>query len=275
MRAKNRSLRSSALTSRKKSGYNAMSSGRTRRISTRSPPRIVSCNSLKPKSPCPASARPVPLSGGVIVADDYERLADRAQRSKAALGPLPLNNGGEHHTLSFAECRRLFLECRLDRAAPGAVIFLEQLLGRGEAALGESFDRLEIAGLVASAGIAPVAALEPGARNPEAFAREIERGSAGDRCLEAEPRHLLAPLLALRRRPGFGQVPGGVERLLVVQQSDPERRQRRQAAPRSAVGAAHLQIALEAHFRKNRAQVVRPVGERGALARQRRQLGGE
>jgi len=48
---KNRSRRSSALTSRKKSGYNAVSSDRARRISTRSPPRIISCNSLKFKSP--------------------------------------------------------------------------------------------------------------------------------------------------------------------------------------------------------------------------------
>jgi hypothetical protein len=48
---KKRSRRSSALTLRKKSGYSAMSSDRARRISTRWPPRIVSCNSLKLDSP--------------------------------------------------------------------------------------------------------------------------------------------------------------------------------------------------------------------------------
>src|SRR5215475_11966566 len=51
MRAKKRSRRSSALTSAKKSRYNAVSSGCTGRISTRSPPRVVSCPSFKPKSP--------------------------------------------------------------------------------------------------------------------------------------------------------------------------------------------------------------------------------
>src|SRR5262249_11601970 len=49
--AKNRSRRSSALTSARKSRYNATSSGRARRISTRSPPGTVLCNSLEPKSP--------------------------------------------------------------------------------------------------------------------------------------------------------------------------------------------------------------------------------
>src|SRR5262249_20443588 len=51
MRAKKRSRRSSALTSAKKSRYNAVSSGRTGRISTRSPPRVAPCPSFKPKSP--------------------------------------------------------------------------------------------------------------------------------------------------------------------------------------------------------------------------------
>jgi hypothetical protein len=47
---KKRSRGSSALTSAKKSRYNAVSSGRGR-ISTRSPHRVVSCPSFKPKSP--------------------------------------------------------------------------------------------------------------------------------------------------------------------------------------------------------------------------------
>src|SRR5439155_8408974 len=48
--AKNRSRRSSALTSARKSRYSATSSACARRICTRSPPRTVSCNSFRPSS---------------------------------------------------------------------------------------------------------------------------------------------------------------------------------------------------------------------------------
>src|SRR5216684_8447094 len=83
MRAKNRSRRSSALTSPKKSGYNAMSSGRARRISTRSPPRIVSCNSLKPKSSLSGIGATSSPSAGVMKSPrplDHPRIGEeRAQ----------------------------------------------------------------------------------------------------------------------------------------------------------------------------------------------------
>src|SRR5713101_774876 len=165
--------------------------------------------------------------------------------ARVAIRPSLPNFGDEQHRRCelFTDPRLLFLERRLDRAVPGTVIILQQLLGRGDAALDEGSDRLEIAGLIAALGIAPGAALEPGTRKRETFPREIERGPAADRRPEAEPRHVLAQLLALFGRPALDPVPRGIERSLVVQQADPERRQGREPVPRPAVGAAHLQIA--------------------------------
>ena len=63
--------------------------------------------------------------------------------------------------------------------------------------------------------------------------------------------------------------------VVVVEQADPERRQRRQPPPRSAVGAAHFEIALEPHFGEDRARVVGPVRDGRPLARQIGKLAGE
>src|SRR4029079_4354373 len=49
-------------------------------------------------------------------------------------------------------------------------------------------------------------------------------------------------------------------------QPDPERRQCRQPAPWPAVGAAHFEIALEAHLREDRRECVGPVRQRRPLA---------
>jgi len=90
---KNRSRRSSALTSRKKSGYNAVSSDRARRISTRSPPRIISCNSLKPLS----GIGPTSSSSAAVINDWLTSLVGKVAsflqqpiadiKNKAALRP--------------------------------------------------------------------------------------------------------------------------------------------------------------------------------------------
>ena len=104
----------------------------------------------------------------------------------------------------------------------------------------------------------------------DAFTRELEREAAADLRLEAEPRHVVAQLLQLLRVPVLGKVPRGVEAGIVVEQADPERRQRRQPRPRTAVHPAHLEVALETHLGENRRHVVRPVGQGRALARQAR-----
>ena len=59
------------------------------------------------------------------------------------------------------------------------------------------------------------------------------------------------------------------ERVLVVEQTEAERRQREDALARADVGAAHLEVALQPHLGKDRRQVVGPIGDGRALARQR------
>src|SRR5262245_5930087 len=95
MRAKKRSRRSSALTSAKKSRYNAVSSGRTGRISTRSPPRVVSCPSFKPKSPLSgigATGAPAPLSGWPLCWNVDSRAGPHT-------GPAPIRLSGSRFRL--------------------------------------------------------------------------------------------------------------------------------------------------------------------------------
>jgi hypothetical protein len=81
--------------------------------------------------------------------------------------------------------------------------------------------------------------------------------------------------VAFFQREVLDQIPGGIQRGLVVEQADPERRQRAEAIPRAAVGAAHLQVFLQPHFGEGGGQVVGPVLQRRLLARQRRQLARE
>ena len=86
-------------------------------------------------------------------------------------------------------------------------------------------------------------------------------------------RHAVAQCMALGQGEVTHQVPRSVQRSVVVQQPDPERRQRTQAAPRTTIGAAHFQVLLQAHFRERGGHVVRPVAQRRQRARQHRQPG--
>src|ERR1041385_9503471 len=73
----------------------------------------------------------------------------------------------------FAISVGVFLEHRLARAAPRAVILREQLLGRRGAARDDLLQRLEIARLVAPIAVEEAAPLEPGLRHSEAILREL------------------------------------------------------------------------------------------------------
>src|SRR5262249_54732744 len=81
---------SSALTSARKSRYNATSSGRARRISSRSPPGLVLCNSLEPESPLfgigAASAPCTSMKSGFKPINDGKQTHDRHsfQRDRVA-----------------------------------------------------------------------------------------------------------------------------------------------------------------------------------------------
>src|SRR5262249_13082561 len=149
---------------------------------------------------------------------------------------------------------------RIDRTAPRAVIFFEQLFRRRRPAGNGVTERLQIFRLVTAVAVDARAALQAGIGERETFAREVEQAAAADRRTEAEPRDLVPQRLPLLGARVLHHVPGGVETILVVEHADPERRQRRQSAPRPAVGTTHLEVTLEPHLRKDCGDMVRPVG---------------
>src|SRR5699024_186165 len=63
-----------------------------------------------------------------------------------------------------------------------------------------------------------------------------------------------------------------VERLIIVQQADPEGGQRANPAPASSVGAAHLEEALQANFGEGGREMVGPITQARLFAGQLRQL---
>src|SRR4029453_1241210 len=166
-------------------------------------------------------------------------------------------------------------EDRIDAALPAAVGESELVFRRAASAGRDVVEDVEEAALVAALRIKDGATLEAGARDREhilgkglhaALAHLRTQGGAGN---------VAAQLLALGQGPVLTEVPGGIERLRIVEQSDPQRRQGAQPLPRSAVGAAHLQEALQPDLRERGRQMVHPVAHAGYLARQRRQLAPE
>src|SRR5262249_14143482 len=133
---------------------------------------------------------------------------------------------------------RLVGEHRVDRSAPRAVELLDQVLGRGDAALDDIVQGVEMALLVASAHVETRAPLQTLVGDGKTFARELARAAAADGGAQGLFRNGVAQLLALLGGPGLGQVPGGVERAVVVEEPYPEGRQRREPAPRTGIGAA-------------------------------------
>src|SRR5262245_13579610 len=110
--------------------------------------------------------------------------------------------------------------------------------------------------LVMTGRIVPAAAREPLLGKPQRRLGEIENAALPDAGLEAELRRLVAQRLALLRGPVLDQIPSRIERSLIIEEPDPESRTGRQAPPWSAVSAAHLEIALETHLRKDGRDVI-------------------
>ena len=107
--------------------------------------------------------------------------------------------------------------------------------------------------------------------DPQDLPRDIEQGAAAEWRLEGLDRRLVAQPLVIPDGPVADQLAGGIERAPVVEQPDPERRQRAEPPPGPAIGAAHLDIALEPDFREQRRQMVLPVRHHRLLAGQGRQ----
>jgi hypothetical protein len=92
---------------------------------------------------------------------------------------------------------------------------------------------------------------------------------------EPKLRHLFADAVMILDRPVPDLVPRGIQRLVVIEQADPESGQRADAVPRAAVGPAHLQEALEPDFRKGGREMVGPVAQSRALSGQNGQVAGQ
>src|SRR5262249_50580303 len=137
----------------------------------------------------------------------------------------PMGSGGRPLMASI----RVFGEHRLDRTAPWAVEFLQQLLGRRHPAFDIVLNRLEVPGLVALIPIEALAPRQALARQFQTVARDLVRAAPGNARLEAGARHLIAQLLTLLGGPALDHVPRGFERIVVVEQADPQRRQRGEA----------------------------------------------
>src|SRR5882672_1255672 len=151
-----------------------------------------------------------------------------------------------------------FGEYRIDAALPAAVEEGELVFRRAAAAARDLVEDVEEAALVAALCVEDSAALEAGARDGQHVPGEVLHAALAHLCAQGGARNVGAQLLALGQRPIFAQLPGGIERLGIVEQADPERRQRAQPLPRPAVGATHLQEALQPYLRKRGRQMVDP-----------------
>ena len=125
---------------------------------------------------------------------------------------------------------------------------------------------------VFAAHVGARARLQALARDRQRRLRDVLRGVAADRRAQAQHRHGAPQRFAIFRRPALHQLPRRFERRVVIENADPERRQRAQARPRARVRAAHFEEGLQAHFREDRRQVIVEIVHRRQFARQHRQL---
>src|SRR5690606_7427565 len=175
----------------------------------------------------------------------------RSPRTSAArpAPSLPAENGSCRARRSS---EALFVDAG-DVACPLAVKLVEQAL-RGNLAAGDDLlERLEEPGLAVASLVQPRARDQAGPRDRQHLAREIEQGTAArDRRIEGETGHRATQRLAFFHRPAPDEVPRRIERGLVIEQSHPQGGQRADPVPRPAVGAAHLEEALEANLGERR-----------------------
>ena len=120
---------------------------------------------------------------------------------------------------------------------------------------------------VGPAGVEIGAGGEAGRRDVEDPGAKLAHGAAaGDGGFERLGRDGGAEGFAFLDGPMLDEVPGGVERALVVEQADPQGGKRADPAPAPAIGAAHFEEALEADFGEGGGEVVGPVGDRRLFA---------
>mmetsp|Transcript_22569 Transcript_22569/g.69748 ORF Transcript_22569/g.69748 Transcript_22569/m.69748 type:complete len:281 (+) Transcript_22569:49-891(+) len=154
----------------------------------------------------------------------------------------------------------------VDALAPVVAVLAQYPLGGRLAGLHRRLEALQKAGLLEAT------ALQAALGDAQHLARDVLHGAAAEGRLEAQLGHVQPHRLHLLERDVLRERQRLGLRLAVVQQPHPQRRQRTDAPPRPAVGAAHLDIALEPHFREGDREVILVVHHCGALARQRLQL---
>src|SRR5262245_31429486 len=118
----------------------------------------------------------------------------------------------------------IFLEHRPDATLPAAIEFLQELLGRRNATHDIILNRMQIAALVVAGGIQSPPPREPLACKRKRRLRNFKRAVPGDRGGESELGHVITKLLPLLGGPILDQVPGRLERVVVVEQPGPVRR---------------------------------------------------
>ncbi len=162
-------------------------------------------------------------------------------------------------TRRVARSERNLFEDVIDVALPWAVVALEQIVGDRLARIDKFLQRVDVDRLVAALAVEPLSPNKTLPRDGQCFAGNLANCSPAQLGREGLPRYIIAQLLALLRRPVLDELPGLIERLLIIKQPNPERGQRANAPPAAAVGAAHFEEFLQAHFREQRGQMIRPV----------------
>jgi len=146
-------------------------------------------------------------------------------------------------------------------ASPLAEV-VAQVVGGRAARLGIGAQRLEERTIAVAAGKAG----EAGVGDAAELDREIAEAAAAEAGAEPEAGHVAAQGLALVVRGLGGERPRGGARRRLFEQPPPERGQAAGHRHRAGVGAAHLDVALEADLGEQRREVDLPVAQRGALA---------
>src|SRR5579862_2285035 len=92
--------------------------------------------------------------------------------------------------------------------------------------------------LILARAVEPRAAAQACAREVEHRERELGQLLATEDRRQAALRHFGAEIVALFWAPIGDEIPRGGERIAIVEEASPERRQRADAAPRAPIGTA-------------------------------------
>src|SRR5690348_17754472 len=109
----------------------------------------------------------------------------------------------------------------LERAAPFALPFGEQLVGWREPAGDGAVERCEVDGLVIALRIELLARAQASMGDLDHVARQIRQRQALELGRKARPRGMTAQIVVVLDGPILDQVPGRIERALLVEQPDP------------------------------------------------------